>query len=92
VRLRDTRGLHYLAQLLQHPGHEFHATDLVGQETTAEPRPMLGDEVNPRADLGDAGAVLDAAARDAYRVRLRDLRDGLGRLRGEPDRPVSWAR
>ena len=29
VRMRDMRGLHYLAQLLRNPGLEFHANDLV---------------------------------------------------------------
>src|SRR5271163_2499181 len=29
-RLKDTKGLGYLAHLLRHPGVEFHALDLVG--------------------------------------------------------------
>src|ERR1700685_1322448 len=29
-RLRDTKGLAYLAHLLRHPGTEFHVLDLVG--------------------------------------------------------------
>ena len=29
-RLKDTKGLGYLAHLLRHPGAEFHVLDLVG--------------------------------------------------------------
>src|SRR6202041_3459689 len=29
-RLKDTKGLGYLAHLLRHPGTEFHVLDLVG--------------------------------------------------------------
>ena len=28
--VRDLRGLHYIAQVLRHPGREFHALDLIG--------------------------------------------------------------
>src|SRR5262249_14586153 len=30
LRLKDTKGLRYLAELLRHPGREFHVVDLVG--------------------------------------------------------------
>lgn len=30
VRLKDTRGLGYIAHLLRHPGAEFHVLDLYG--------------------------------------------------------------
>ena len=33
VRVRDLKGMRYLAQLLAHPGREFHVLDLVGAET-----------------------------------------------------------
>lgn len=59
VRLRDAKGLHYLAALLAHPEREFHVSDLV-----AAP-PILGS---------DTGAVLDGAAKSAYRSRLGELR------------------
>jgi tetratricopeptide (TPR) repeat protein len=62
TRLKDSKGLAYLLQLLRHPGHEFHALDLGGAE-------------NLRA--GDAGEMLDADARRAYKARLGELRDEL---------------
>ena len=33
VRVRDLKGIRYLARLLAHPGREFHALDLVAAET-----------------------------------------------------------
>ena len=33
VRLRDLKGMHYLARLLADPGREFHVLDLVSSET-----------------------------------------------------------
>jgi non-specific serine/threonine protein kinase len=62
-RLKDVRGLHYIAHLLHHPHHEFHALELVTVEAgTHLSRPS------------DAGEVLDAKARAAYKRRLEDLR------------------
>jgi tetratricopeptide (TPR) repeat protein len=81
VRLRDAKGLHYLAQLLAHPGREFHAIDLEAanrQRAPAESRgSMTGGserELTVRPDLGDAGVLLDARAKAAYRARVSDLR------------------
>ena len=59
ARLRDSRGLHYLAALLAAPGHEIPALDL------AAGRPGLA--------APSAGPLLDEAARDAYRHRIRQL-------------------
>ena len=33
VRVRDLKGMHYLARLLTDPGREYHALDLVAAET-----------------------------------------------------------
>ncbi len=82
VRLRDSKGLRYLATLLANPGREFHAIDLEvrgNAEVMAGP-PRLGDEalrsgeLAARSDLGSAGAMLDETAKAAYRSRLADLR------------------
>jgi tetratricopeptide (TPR) repeat protein len=62
TRVKDTKGIAYLAQLLRHPGREFSALDLGG---AGELR------------TGDSGDVLDAEARRAYRSRLESLRDEL---------------
>jgi hypothetical protein len=57
----DSKGLRDLATLLARPGREVHVLDLVDATGTA------------RVVATDTGPVLDAAARDAYRRRLRDL-------------------
>lgn len=68
IRLKDTKGLRYLAHLLERPGREVHALDLVvttaGGSAAGSPR-------------GDAGEVLDATARAAYRQRLEELGEEL---------------
>jgi class 3 adenylate cyclase len=67
-RLRDAKGLRYLAHLLRHPERDFHALDLVA----------LGSPENAAPDrLGDAGTILDARAKAAYRERLEELRSEL---------------
>jgi LuxR family maltose regulon positive regulatory protein len=80
VRMRDSKGLRYLAELLANPGHEFHVLDLVGLERGAR-------GVNARVlDVGQAGEVglrvggehalpaLDAQAKAQYRQRIEELR------------------
>ncbi len=79
VRLRDSKGLRYLAALLANPGREFHVVDLEGEQqrgasaATGPGRRAVSDELEMRSDLGDAGEMLDATAKAAYRVRLEDL-------------------
>src|SRR5690606_20165268 len=65
ARVADVRGMHLLARLLERPGEEIHVLDLVAD----------GDD-GP-VDTGDAGEVLDARARAAYRARVEALRDEL---------------
>lgn len=79
-RLRDSKGLRYLAHLLRHPDHEFHALDLValGRGVNAESSgPSVGGAAAVSAGAGDAGVILDARAKAAYRERLEDLRGEL---------------
>ena len=79
--VKDAKGLHHLALLLDNPGVEFHAVDLVGaaEGTTRAPRADAAGEagVAVRAGDGDAGAQLDAQAKREYRTRLEDLRADL---------------
>jgi hypothetical protein len=74
IRLRDMRGLYYLATLLREPGREFPATDLV---KAANGMPLTRSAEDPAlsvvSGLGDAGECLDARARAAYRDRLREI-------------------
>jgi hypothetical protein len=72
LRLKDAKGLQYIAHLLHHEGQEIHAAELAGGADTA---PAPGQETNAEIarGLGDAGLVLDAQARSEYRRRLADL-------------------
>jgi tetratricopeptide (TPR) repeat protein len=83
-RVKDTRGMQYLAQLLQHPRHEFHALALATGSADLGVAPSLGAatlrEVDDRADsvsavggFTDAGEVLDPQAKAAYKQRLQEL-------------------
>jgi hypothetical protein len=71
--------MRYLARLLAAPGQELHAIDLeMGERATQRPAPrrMAGArpaELGTRHDLGDAGELLDARAKAAYKARLDDL-------------------
>jgi hypothetical protein len=73
-RLKDVRGLHYLAHLLRHPGQEFHVLDLAWQ------RPVV---LRGESELRGAWSsevrhpILDDRAKGAYRRRLEELRDEL---------------
>jgi tetratricopeptide (TPR) repeat protein len=74
VRLRDSRGIHYLRALLAAPGRDMPALVLAGHG---------GSLVDPGSE-----PVLDAAARRAYRSRLTELDAELDRadLAGDPAR------
>jgi tetratricopeptide (TPR) repeat protein len=67
LRLKDSKGLQYLAELLRHRDDEIHAVDLA-----AGGEPGVSQQIR-----GDAGEVLDAQARSEYRQRLEDLRGEL---------------
>jgi hypothetical protein len=96
VRLKDAKGLRHLARLLAQPGRELLATDLEAADRQAGPaaaavgpRGRAGrGELEARPDLGDAGALLDATAKAAYRARLEELRAELEEAEGfnDPER------
>ncbi len=64
-RVRDSRGIRMLAQLIDSPGQEHHVLDLSG--------------AHDAVDGGDAGEVIDPEARAAYQTRLRELREEIDR-------------
>jgi hypothetical protein len=70
LRLRDCKGLQYLAALLLHPGREFHAVDLtlLTRSETGSAAPAGGRGLGP---------LLDARAHADYRRHLGDLREQL---------------
>src|SRR5215212_5695043 len=78
VRVRDLKGMRYLARLLADPGREYHVLDLVAAETGSGAQAAGSHAAGlPRSALGDAGESLDAQAKDAYRRRLAEIDDDL---------------
>ena len=87
ARLRDSKGLQYLARLLANPGRELHAVDLVAAARDAlhTSRDRSGSRVVP--DAGDAGQLLDGRAKEAYRRRLAEIEDDIEEARTVGDLP-----
>ena len=73
MRLRDSKGLHYIAYLLGHPGREIFVGVLADLGMTGGRRPRSAAGSDVAGDLGDAGPILDASAREQYRRRIREL-------------------
>ena len=86
-RLKDTKGLGYVAHLLRHPGTEVHVLGLAGGIEGQRDNDQMGQYVHGLpcgnedlektgihiGSLGDAGEMLDDIAKVAYRRRLSDL-------------------
>ncbi|MDP9369277.1 MAG: hypothetical protein M3Q03_13550 [Chloroflexota bacterium] len=84
TRLKDRKGLRYLAHLLARPGEKVHVLDMVRaveggpaasgalQRVTERERAEQGLRT---AGFGDAGPRLDDEARAQYGQRLRELRE-----------------
>jgi tetratricopeptide (TPR) repeat protein len=86
VRVRDLKGMRYLARLLADPGREYHVLDLVAAETGSDAQAAGSHAAGlPRSALGDAGESLDAQAKDAYRRRLAEIDDDLEQARAIGD-------
>jgi pimeloyl-ACP methyl ester carboxylesterase len=95
MRLKDSRGMRYIAQLLRYPGREFHATELEMRSESgaianfaARPAQRISEEELSAAGLhsdssGDAGEMLDTRAKGAYRRRLHDLRGFLDEAKAQ---------
>ncbi|WP_035125917.1 ATP-binding protein [Conexibacter woesei] len=87
VRLKDRKGLQYLATLLEQPDVEVHAIDLVSGPVDAAARTSGGGAGAAAAgaatgeltvsDGGDAGALLDPEAKAQYRARIGELQEDL---------------
>lgn len=89
--LKNVKGLTYLRFLLQHPGEEFHAMDLVhGTGAGVLTNDSAAEAASPASGLsigglGDAGEMLDVQAKQEYRRRLGELRADLAELRERGD-------
>jgi tetratricopeptide (TPR) repeat protein len=80
ARLRDSKGLQYLARLLAEPGRDLHVLDLAaGRRVSSEG----GDRGAARiiADTGDSGELLDERAKQTYRRRLTEIEEDLEQAR-----------
>jgi tetratricopeptide (TPR) repeat protein len=89
-RLRDSKGLGYIAQLLRQPGVEFHSLNLIADvmaqsderdSFTAAAHKMGGErlaDINLSPGFPDhAGPMLDPQAKAAYKRRLAELKEEL---------------
>jgi hypothetical protein len=80
MRLRDLKGLRYIALLLAAPGVDIHVLELVAaaEGWPARPRPagLADDELRSSRPTG-LDPLLDPRAREEYRGRLEDLRADL---------------
>src|SRR5262249_55960727 len=87
-RLRNVLGLAYIHFLLQHPGEEFHALDLLTGTSSAEvvetdPSRLtcFRDDDNPLVvDAVDTWPILDEQAKRDYRRRILELNEELNEL------------
>ena len=86
ARVRDVKGMRYLAVLLAEPRREFHVLDLVAAEhgRSANGSDAI-DAEQAVASEGDAGALLDARAKDAYRRRLAEIEEDIHAARDAGD-------
>ena len=82
-RIKDSKGIAYLARLLERPGRELHALDLAGSRAANTASAALG-ELRVGTDDG-AGPMLDDAAKAAYRTRVDELRSEIAQGRGVDD-------
>jgi hypothetical protein len=71
ARLKHSRSLELLQQLVESPGREFHVLDLAGGRNAM--------------DAGDAGPALDEAAKRDYQRRIRELGAELDEAEGWAD-------
>jgi hypothetical protein len=81
-RLKDAKGIAYIAFLLAHPGERIHVHELIARvDGAADPGSTAvaegSTEVYLTHDLGDAGEALDRHAQADYRHRLRELAEEL---------------
>lgn len=78
-KIKDSKGLRYLAMLLAAPGREIHALDLVTGASGVDP--SLRGTVTPYDDrditVGTNSPVIDRSARVAYQHRLAELEDDI---------------
>ncbi len=81
-RLKDAKGLRYIAYLLAHPGDQIHVHDLIivveGSAVDRQSHAAAhSDGLEIVRDIGGRDSALDSRARSEYGARLRELRTEL---------------
>lgn len=88
-RVRGSRGFVYIAALLGQPGQRVPATELAALGADPDVRRASAAEARAGglqpAESSEAGEVLDASARAAYRRRLAELNDEIEAARAFND-------
>jgi tetratricopeptide (TPR) repeat protein len=89
-RLKDSKGLRYLARLLATPGTEVHALELAAAERGPVAPARPAERELTASPPGDAGEILDPRAKAEYRRRLAELDEELDEARalGDPERAL----
>lgn len=89
-RLRDVKGLRYIASLLASPGREVHVLELVSAAARgpADPSAQRAGAELAASRPSDGGPLLDGQAKEAYRRQLEQLAEELQEARdwGDPER------
>jgi hypothetical protein len=81
--------MRYLARLFAEPGREIHVLDLVALENGRVSDGNGGAGAGLAvAGIGDAGPILDARAKEAYRRRLAEIEEDVEAARAAGD--VEW--
>lgn len=89
ARLRDSKGLRYLAHLLSHPQREFHVLELVSLMAGSSPSVSIRTaDPDLRSGAEHLDEVLDPTALAAYKDRIKELNDDLEEARSfnDPER------
>jgi hypothetical protein len=86
-RLRDVKGLRYIAALLATPGREVHALELASAGTgrPADARARLAEDDLVASRLSDLEPLLDDRAKKDYGRRLAELEEELEQARAWED-------
>jgi class 3 adenylate cyclase/tetratricopeptide (TPR) repeat protein len=89
VRVRDGKGIRYLAELVARRGQHVHAIDLAADPRSGSARrPDVAELASAGLSvggLGDAGELLDAEAKAAYRRRVAELEEEIEHARSWSD-------
>lgn len=82
-RLRDSRGLRYIANLLRYPHHEFLVLDLAADGIVNPPPSRVRERHG--ANIGGRDPVADRQAIGEYKQRLNEIRSDLAEAEANND-------